>query len=113
MRKIMIFMIVSLFAITSFAQKTENDTIVIQTSAKCGKCKARLERELMFEKGVISVSLDNTTKKLSVVYKADKTNPEKIKLAVTKIGYDADEIAANQKAHDRLPKCCQKSADPH
>mgnify|MGYP003710462607 CR=1 FL=1 len=36
-----------------------------------------------------------------------KTNLEKIKRAISLIGYDADEIIADKKAHDKLPKCCQ------
>ncbi len=93
--------------------KTTIDTVKIQTSAKCNDCKERLEHNISFEKGVKSVELDNETKILTVVYKTAKTNEEKIKIAITKVGYDADEMPADQKAHDRLPACCQKGADPH
>ena len=42
------------------------------------------------------------------------TNPvEKLKKAISLIGYDADEVIADTKAHDALPGCCQKSADAH
>ncbi len=93
--------------------KTTIDTVKIQTSAKCNDCKERLEHNISFEKGVKSVELDNETKILTVVYKTAKTNKEKIKIAITKVGYDADEMPADQKAHDRLPACCQKGAEPH
>jgi periplasmic mercuric ion binding protein len=110
---IAILALIMLVGFTAKAQDKKTETVVIQTSAKCGQCKARIERDLMFEKGVKSVSLDNATKMVTVEYRVDKTNVERIKLAITKIGYDADDMVADQKAHDNLPACCQKTADPH
>lgn len=89
------------------------DTVEIKTSAVCKMCKDRLEHDMAFEKGVKSVELDLDTKVLIIAYKTNKTNKEKLKKAVTKIGYDADEMVADQKAHDRLPDCCQKGVEPH
>ena len=96
-------------------KKKKNDlvTIEIQTSAICGQCKERLEHDMAFEKGVKFVELDDETKILTIKYKKGKTTEENLKKAVTKIGYDADEMPADQKAHDALPKCCQKGNKPH
>ena len=104
------------FAFTQLnGQETEKkiDTVKIQTSAKCNDCKERLEHNIAFEKGVTFVELDNETKELTIVYKTKKTNEDKLKTAITKVGYDADDLPADQKAHDRLPACCQKDAEPH
>jgi len=94
-------------------KESKYDTIQIQTSAICGDCKERIEHDMAFEKGVKSVDLDNETKILTVVYKKDKTTEKDLKVAVTEIGYDADDLPADQKAHDRLPACCQKDNEPH
>lgn len=94
-------------------KESKYDTVEIQTSAVCGDCKNRLEHDISFVKGVKSVELDNDTKVLTVVYRKDKTTVKDIKVAVTKVGYDADEMLADQKAHDRLPACCQKDVEPH
>lgn len=96
-------------------QKSEKkiDTIEIKTSAVCNMCKERIEHDMAFAKGVKSVYLDNDTKVLTIVYKTSKTNTKELKKAVTKVGYDADEMLADQKAHDRLPACCQKGTEPH
>lgn len=91
----------------------KTDTVTIKTSAVCKMCKERLEHDMSFEKGVKSVVLDMDTKELTVIYKTSKTNVNDLKIAVTKIGYDADELIADQKAHDKLPACCQKGVDPH
>ena len=84
------------------------DTLKIKTSAQCEDCKERIENKLSFTKGVKSAKLDLTTKEVTVVYDSKKTNPELIKTAITKVGYDADTVPAEKKAYDKLPKCCKK-----
>ncbi len=81
-------------------QETERkvDTVEIKTSAVCNMCKERLEHDMAFEKGVKSVELDNETKVLTITYKTNKTNKEELKKAVTKIGYDADELLGRSKS---------------
>lgn len=115
--KIIVIISVCLMAATSlFAQepaKSKNEKVSIQTSAICGMCKDRLEKNMAFEKGVKSVSLDEETKILTIEYRIGKTDKEKLKKAITKIGYDADDLVADQKAHDKLPACCQKGNEAH
>jgi copper chaperone CopZ len=109
--KLFIVAIVCL-AQASCAQSTKSE-IKIKTSAVCGMCKDKIEKELPFEKGITEVTLDSETKICTVKYKADKTNPEKIRLAISKIGYDADEVLADAKAYEKLPACCKKEAGIH
>lgn len=70
-------------------------------------CKDRIERALAFEKGVKSSILQMDDKKLRVVFNSKKTSPEKIKKAVSALGYQADEIKANPEAYQKLPECCK------
>jgi|ERR1051325_2515030 copper chaperone CopZ len=104
-----ILIVITLFVTLSEVEASSQDSsIAIKTSAQCESCKKRLEGKMAFEKGVKKVSLDVETKVLSVTYDPKKTSPEKLKTAVTKIGYDADEMQADKKAYDKLPKCCKK-----
>ena len=96
--------------VNSFAQK-QKLSIDIQTSAQCEMCKETIEKALAYEKGVISSELDMETKKVRVKYKLEKTSPEKIRKALSEIGYDADDIKANEKAYLKLPTCCKKPED--
>jgi mercuric ion binding protein len=97
-----------LFLFCSTILFAQTDTIKVQTSAECGTCKKKLEKELVFEKGVKSVNLNLDTKVVTVVYSVEKTNADKIRAAISKIGYAADSIPADKKAYDRLPDCCKK-----
>ncbi len=86
-------------------------SITIQTSAQCEMCKEAIEKALAYEKGVVSSDLNMETKKVSVQYKSKKTCPEKIRKALSEIGYDADDVMANKKAYSKLPNCCKKPGD--
>ena len=120
MKTIKAILLVSIFTLaglSGFAQEKEKakktEEIKIQTSAICGMCEERIENDLSFEKGVKSVDLDNETKIVTVGYDPKKTDPDKIRKAISDIGYDADDVPADQEAHDKLPKCCQKGNEPH
>lgn len=94
------------FTLMSFTGK-EVKTLEIKTSTVCEMCKERIERELVFEKGIKAVKVDLTAKTVTVKYRTDKTNPEAIKKAVSKLGYKADEIAATEEGFNKLPECCK------
>ena len=107
------FLLVSTAGTALSQEQKKEETITIKTSAVCGMCKNRIEENMKFEKGVTAVELDLETKILSVTYKTSKTNPDKLREAVTKIGYDADDKPANAKAYEKLPPCCKKDNAPH
>jgi periplasmic mercuric ion binding protein len=92
------------FTVKSYAG---NDTLRIKTSAVCETCKEAIEHNLSFEKGVKSSSLDLDTKIITVVFNKEKTNPEKIRAAIVKTGYDADSLKADERAFNKLPDCCK------
>ena len=85
--------------------------IKIKTSAECDMCKKRIEKEVSLMKGVKKAELDLTTKVLTVEYNPKKTSPEKIRQRISEIGYDADEVKANNRATKELPHCCQPKQD--
>jgi periplasmic mercuric ion binding protein len=93
--------------------KKGTEEVKIQTSAVCGMCKERIEHDLAFEKGIKSVSLDNETKVVTVGFSPKKTNPDNIRLAISKIGYDADDVKADPVAYEKLPNCCKKGNKTH
>ena len=68
------------------------------TSAHCWKsCEEKLEGNIKFEKGVTFVDLDLNTKICTIKYKKNKTNPEKLRKAIVKLGFQAKEIKPQKK----------------
>lgn len=110
-----LFFLSSLMMLTNpvFSQEKTKDTIKIQTSAVCGMCKDRIESGMAFEKGVKDASLDTVTKIATITYNAGKTTPDLLRKAISKLGYDADSIAADPVAYQKLPSCCKKDTPSH
>ena len=105
MKNIFLLMLSLAFASIVNAQ---TDTLVVKTTVLCDECKERIEHDLSFAKGVKSNVVNLDTKEVTVVYNSDKTDPEKIRLAITKIGYGADSLKADPKAFAKLPLCCRE-----
>lgn len=113
--KFIFLIIIMAFSSGMYAQEPEprEKEIKIQTSAVCGMCEERIESNMAFEKGVKSVELDDKTKVVTIKYKTKKTDPEKLREAISELGYDADDVEADPKAYAKLPACCKKGVAPH
>jgi len=94
-------------------KKNKTETVEIKSSVVCGMCKEKIEKELAFEKGVKAIDVDLKAQIVTVTFNTKKTDKEKIKVAITKIGYDADDLIADEKAYSKLPACCKKDVAPH
>lgn len=88
--------------------KTNEAKIAIKTSAQCGMCDENIRAALAKVKGVKLVKLDLDSQILEVIYLNNKTNPDTIRQAVSKAGYDADDVAADPTAYQKLADCCKK-----
>ena len=108
---IITIILVSLPGIAQEEQKTKK--ITIKSSVVCDMCKERVEHDMAFEKGVKSVTVNLKTKEIDITYRTDKTDPDKLREAISKIGYDADDVEAEPKAYAKLPRCCKKDVAPH
>jgi len=99
--------IIALFSILTINAWAQKETVQIKTTAQCEMCKERIEEEMQFTKGVTAVNLDVESQILTVTFKTKKTNLDKLRRTISLIGYDADDVKADRKAHDNLPNCCQ------
>ena len=98
---------------TSFSQEKKDVTLKIKTSAVCDMCKDRIEKGMAYEKGVKKTDLDVKTKIVTVTYNPAKTTPDDLRKAISKLGYDADNVPADKAAYAKLPACCKKDSEKH
>jgi len=97
------------FGLMSFAQMKPVQKATIKTpTVQCEMCKDRIEKYLSREDGVSTVKVDYKRKTTTVSWLADRTNIENIKTSIANAGYDADDVAAEESAYKKLPKCCKK-----
>lgn len=93
--------------------KKNYEEVQIQTSAVCGMCEERIEGNIAYEKGVKKVELDDKTKIVTIGFDPRKNDADKLRTAVSKLGYDADNVPADKEAYEKLPACCQKGNEHH
>lgn len=113
MKKTLLMLAFGLFTANLATAQSKDAQVKIKTSAVCGMCKKTIEKYLAYEKGVQSSDLDVKSKTVTVTYNPKKTDVAKIKKAINKSGYDADETTADAKSYDQLEECCKKTAPPH
>lgn len=113
-------LILALFLLFSFqninAQNgKKNEKAIIKTAIYCSHCKEcetcgkTFQSELMKIKGIRMYEIDDQNMTITVFYNGQKTNLQTIKTAISKLGYDADEIKADPLAYENLDNCCKKA----
>jgi len=112
MKQFMLGIMASCLFITAGAQIKVNDKAVISLPnlQNCDKCKDQIEFFISKEAGVTSIKVDLKKKTATVTWIVDRTNKEYIKTAIANLGFDADDIEAEEYAYKRLPLCCKKPA---
>ena len=83
-------------------------SIDIRTSTVCDMCEKTIEENLIYERGVKKVDVDLEKSRIHVEYDQRKISPEVLRIAVSKLGYMADDIPGDENAFKKLPACCQK-----
>jgi copper chaperone CopZ len=96
-----------------FAQKSKEKTVVIEASMTCGACKAKIEKDIAFEKGVKAVEANLENKQVTIKYVEGKNTDENLVKAIEKLGYKAKVVdpKANTSKNDAPKKsdgCCGK-----
>ncbi len=64
----------------------DKKTVVIKADIHCKSCKAKLEKNIPFEKGVRDLKVDMKAKTITVTYRADKNNKANLIKAIEKCG---------------------------
>lgn len=84
------------------------DTLDIHTNAVCDMCVKTIESELVYEKGVKAVSVDLEHNVIHVAIDPKRTDLDRMRTAVTRLGYAADDRLPDMAAREKLPDCCKK-----
>ncbi|NOT93572.1 heavy-metal-associated domain-containing protein [Ferruginibacter sp.] len=113
MKKLLLGMVISCFALASQAQIKVKDKAVITlpTLQPCEQCKEQIEFFISKTDGVISVKVDLKRKTATIAWLTDRTNKEYLKTAIANLGFAADDIEAEEFAYKRLPACCKKPVE--
>ena len=109
------FILFAFLAVTTnaIAQQKTVQKAVIKTKITCDHCKqcetcgGLLEKTLLKTKGIQMITLNEKEATIEVIYNSKKTDLTTIKTAISKLGYDADEVKADLSGYEKLDGCCK------
>jgi hypothetical protein len=111
--RILLFVLFLLFI--GFADASvKPKTLTVKTKIYCNHCSQcetcghLFLKVLPFENGIKKVDLDEKQMLITVLYNPKSITPEKIRTAISKLGYDADDVPADKTAYEKLDGCCKK-----
>lgn len=88
-------------------QKATGKAVIKTPTVLCDICKDKVEFFISHTEGVSSVKVNIKQKTTTVTWINDRTTLENIKVTIANLGYDADDIEAEETAFKRLPKACK------
>ena len=111
MKKIIVILLVLACGTCMAQNKKGTKTTVINIPGYCcNGLTPTIENTLAYEPGVVEWKADKDHKCVTVTYKENKTNPDKIEKALAENGVRVEHYKPNAKAISKLPKCCQPAA---
>lgn len=91
---------------TEVDSSTKIVTIDVPT-IKCGSCVKTVSNALKQLKGIAEVNVDKKSKTAVVKYDPSKVKVSDLEMAISKSGYDANEVKRDKNAYDELDSCCR------
>lgn len=94
--------------------QSKTQTVVIKTHTYCDHCKecescaGKMETELSYVRGIKKIEFNEKDTTIIVKYKSKKITADKIRVEITKLGFDADMLPAHPGAYGKLDNCCKK-----
>ena len=88
-------------------QKVSGKAVIKTPTILCEKCQEKVEFFISHTEGVTSIAVNIRKKTATVTWLNDRTTLENIKTAIANLGFDADDIEAEEYAFKRLPKECK------
>ena len=78
-------------------KKKQMETVVYDAEIHCGGCKAKIEKNIPFEKGVKRVIVDMKNGKITVIFNPKKGSKAAITAALLKLEIPVKEVVAKKK----------------
>ena len=113
-RLVLIMVVVLSAAMSVNAQKKNEKTVIFNANLHCESCKAKVEKNIPYEKGVKDLKVDMKTQTITVTFREDKNTTENLQKAIEKLnievkGIEESNTSAKTPAGEKCEKsCCEK-----
>lgn len=91
--RLILIVFAALFNVAALTAKNIKTVVLKADKISCSNCENTIKKNIRFEKGVKTISVDIPTKIVTIEYDADKNNLESLEAAFDKIGFPAYEYA--------------------
>ena len=106
-RLVLIMVVVLSAAMSVNAQKKNEKTVIFNANLHCESCKAKVEKNIPYEKGVKDLKVDMKTQTITVTFREDKNTIEKLNIEVK--GIEGNNTSAKTQTGEKCEKsCCEK-----
>jgi periplasmic mercuric ion binding protein len=100
------------FAFTATAQqKTAGKAIIKTPGMHCDLDRDKIEKSLFKQYGIVSYKANLKLKNITVTWLTDRTDIEQIKTMIANVGFDADDVTAEESVQKKLPEGCKVIAE--
>lgn len=106
----LLFVTLVSFSMSAQEKKSKIDTAKFEVKGVCNMCKERIENAALI-KGVKWVEWDKATDTLTVIYRVDKLDIQKVHNSVAESGHTTEKVECNLDAYNKLPACCAYMGD--
>ena len=88
------------------ANNIKIDEIIIPT-AQCNMCVANIGNALNGVDGILKYKVELETDQVKIKYNTDKISLQGIEQLISKAGYQANNLPADEDAYNKLAMCCK------
>jgi len=103
-----LFMVMMSFCSAALFAQSKTDTVKVW--GNCDECKDKIEKAAK-NGGAVTADWNMDSYALVINYASDKTSALDIEKSVAAVGYDTQDVKADDAAYKKLPKCCQYKRD--
>lgn len=83
------------------------ETTTFKVYGNCNMCKKTIESSLKDVEGIQKAEWDVKTKMITITFNPHQITLISIKEKIAAVGYDTDEVKAQESVYNKLPNCCQ------
>ena len=105
--KRLMFMLIAVVMVSLFAnaQGKNEKTVVFYANLHCESCKAKVEKNIPFEKGVKDLKVDLEKKTITITFRKDKNTEENLRQAIEKLNIKVQNVVpASEKKQTQVVK---------
>jgi len=74
------------------AQNNREAQVVFLVNLNCHSCEQNIKKNIPYERGVIDLNVNLEKKLVTIKYRPNSTDKEKLKKAIEKLGFTCEEI---------------------